>query len=86
MKEMWDYENEGPSLGKNKGASEVILEGPKNVQLIPKLECELCGGNHETDQSPHGSRFSQLGKDASRPKTRNRFPKGKSRSIDYLKL
>ena len=85
MREMWDYENEEPSLGKNRGASEVILKGPKNVQLIPKLECELCGGNHETDQCPHESRFSQLGKDASRLKTRNRFPKGKSRSIDYLK-
>ena len=34
MREMWDYENEEPSLGKNKGASEVIPEGPKNVQLI----------------------------------------------------
>ena len=85
MREMWDYENEEPSLGKNKGASEVIPEGPKNVQLISKVECELCGGNHGTDQCPHESRFSQLGKDASRPKTRNRFPKGKSRSIDYLK-
>ena len=85
MREMWDCENEEPSLGKNKGTSKVILEGLKNVQLIPKLECELCGGNHETDQCPHESRFSQLGKDASRPKTRNRFPKGKGRSIDYLK-
>ena len=31
MKEMWDYENKEPSSGKNKGASEVIPEGPKNV-------------------------------------------------------
>ena len=85
MREMWDYENEEPSLSKTKDASEVILEGPKNVQSISKVECELCGGNHETDQCPHESRFSQLGKDASKPKTRNRFPKGKSRSIDYFK-
>ena len=55
------------------------------MQLISKVECELCGGNHETDQCPHASRFSQLGKDTSRPKARNRFSKGKSRSIDYLK-
>ena len=31
MREMWDYENEEPSLGKNKGAAKVIPEGPKNV-------------------------------------------------------
>ena len=86
MREMWDYENEEPSLSKTKDASEVILEGPKNVQSISKVECKLCGGNHETDQCPHESRFSQLGKDASEPKTRNRLSKGKSRSIDYFKL
>ena len=86
MREMWDYEDEGPTLGKNKGAYEVILEGPKNVQLISRVECKLCGGNHITDQCPHESGCSHLGKDASRPKARNRFPKGKSRSIDYLKL
>ena len=41
--------------------------------------------HHEADQCPPESRFSQLGKDASKPNTRNRFPKGKSRSIDYSK-
>ena len=86
MREMWDYENREPSSSKTKDASEVIPEGPKNVQSISKVECKLCGGNHETDQCPHESRFSQLGKDASKPKTRNRFHKGKSRSIDYFKL
>ena len=50
MREMWDYENGEPSSGKNKGASGVILEGLKNVQLISKVECELCGGNHGTNQ------------------------------------
>ena len=85
IREIWDYENGEPSSGKNNGASEVIPERSKNVQLISNVECELCGGNHGTDQCPHESRFSQLGKDASRPKTRNRFPKGKIRSIDYLK-
>ena len=85
MREMWDYENQEPSLSKTKDASEVILERPKNVQSIFKVECKLCGGNHETDQCPHESRFSQLEKDASKPNTRNRFPKGKSRNIDYSK-
>ena len=58
MREMWDYENQEPSLSKTKDASEVILERPKNVQSIFKVECQLCGGNHETDQCPHESRFS----------------------------
>ena len=52
MREMWGYENEEPNSGKNKGASEVILEVPKNVQLISKVECELCGGNHGTGSMP----------------------------------
>ena len=56
------------------------------MKLIPKVECELCGGNHETTHCPHERRFSQQGKDDSRLKTRNRFPKGKSRSIHYLGL
>ena len=85
MREMWDYENQEPSLSKTKDASEVIPERPTNVQSISKVECELCGGNHETDQCSHESRFSQLGKDASKPNIRNRFPKGKSKSIDYSK-
>ena len=85
MREMWDYENQEPISSKTKGASEVIPEKLNNVQSISKIECELCGGNHEADQCPHESRFSQLGIDATRPNTRDRFPKGKSRSIDYSK-
>ena len=85
MREMWDYENQEPISSETKGAFKMIPERPKNVQSMFKAECELCGGNHKTDQCPHESRFSQLGKDASRPNTRNRFPKGKSRSIDYSK-
>ena len=73
MREMWDYEDEEPNLSKNKGVSEVITEGPKNVQLTSKVECKLFSGNHGIGQCPHESRFSQLGKDASRSKTRNRF-------------
>ena len=85
MREMWDYENQEPISSKTKGVSEIIPEKPKNIQSISKIECELCGGNHEADQCPHESRFSQLGINTTRPDTRDRFPKGKSRSIDYSK-
>ena len=85
MKEMWDYENQELFSGKNKGASERIPEKSKNTQSISKVECKLCGRNHEADQCPHESRFSQLGMKTTRPDIRDRFPKGKSRSIDYSK-
>ena len=52
MKEMWDYENQEPFLGKMNGVSERIPEKPKNIQSISKIECKLCGGNHEADQCP----------------------------------
>ena len=85
MREMWDYENQEPISIKTKGASEVIPEKPKYVQSISKIKCKLCGGNNEADQCPNESRFSQLGIDATRPNIRDRFPKGRSRSIDYSK-
>ena len=85
MKEMWDYENQEPFSGKTKGVSERIPEKPKNIQSVSKVEYKLCGGNHETDQCPYESRFSQLGMKTTRPDIRDRFPKGKSRSIDYSK-
>ena len=85
MREMWDYENQEPISSKTKGVYEIIPEKPKNIQSISKIECKLCGGNHEADQCPHESRFSQIGINATRPDTRDRFPKGKSRSIDYSK-
>ena len=74
-----------PFSGKTKGVFERIPEKPKNIQSISKVECKLCGGNHEADQCPHESRFSQLGMKTTRPDIRDRFPKGKSRSIDYSK-
>ena len=85
MKEMWDYEHQEPFLGKTEGVSERIPEKPKNIQSITKVECKLCGRNHEADQCPHESRFSQLGMKTTRPGIRDRFPKGKSGSIDYSK-
>ena len=85
MKEMWDYENQELISSKTRGVSGIIPEKPKNIQSISKVECKLCGRNHEADQCPHESRFSQLGMNTTRPDTRDRFPKGKSRSIDYSK-
>ena len=53
MREMWDYESQEPFLGGTKNVSEMVPERPKNLQSISKIECELCGGNHEADQCPH---------------------------------
>ena len=61
MKEMWDYENQEPFLGKTEAVSERIPEKPKNIQSISKIECKLCDGDHEVGQCPHESKFSQLG-------------------------
>ena len=84
MREMWDYENWEPFSGKTKDVSEIIPGKSKNIQSIPKIECELCGGNHEADQCPHEGRFS-LGINTTRPDIKDRFPNGKSKSIDYPK-
>ena len=64
--------------------SEIVPERSKNIQSLPKIERELCGGNHEVDQCPHERRFSS-GIIITRPDTKDRFPNGKSRSIDYSK-
>ena len=84
MSRMCDYENWKPFSCKTKDVSEIIPEKSKNIQSIPKIECELCGGNHEADQCPHERRFS-LEINTTRPDTKDRFPNGKSRSIDYSK-
>ena len=52
MKEMWDYESQEPFSGRTKDVSEMVPEKSKNIQSIPKIGCELCGGNHEVDQCP----------------------------------
>ena len=84
MREMWDYESWEPLLGKTKDVSEMVPEKSKNTQSISKIECELCGGNHEADQCPHERRFSSEITIAS-PDRKDRFPNGKSRSVDYSK-
>ena len=53
MKEMWDYESQEPFLGKARGVTDTVPEKFKDLQLKSKIECELCGGNHEVEQCPH---------------------------------
>ena len=78
MKEMWDYESQEPFLGKTKDVSEIDLQSKS------KIECELCGGNHEVEQCPHERKFS-LGMDTTSSDTKGRFPNSKSKSVDYSK-
>ena len=84
MKEMWDYESQKPFSGKTRDVSEVVPEKPKNWQAKPKIECELCGGNHKVEQCPHERKFS-LGMDTTSSDTKDKFPNGKSKSVDYFK-
>ena len=84
MREMWDYESQEPFSGKTKDVSEMVPERSKNIQTTSKIECGLCGGNHEADQCPHERRFSSEINTTS-PDRKDRFPDGKSRSVDYSK-
>ena len=84
MREMWDYESQEPFSGGTKNVSETVPERPKNIQSISKIECELCGGNHKADQCPHERRFSSE-VNIIRSDGKDRFPNGKSRSVDYSK-
>ena len=84
MKEMWDYESQEPFLGKTKDVSEEAPEKSKSLQAMPKIECELCGGNHRVEQCPHERKFS-LGMDTTSSDTKDRLPNGKSKSVDYSK-
>ena len=51
---------------------------------MPKIKCELCGGNHRVEQCPHERKFS-LGMDTTSSDTKDRLPNGKSKSVDYPK-
>ena len=84
MKEMWDYESQEPFSGKTKDVSEIVPGKSKNLQSKPKIECELCGGSYEVEQCPHERKFS-LGMDTTSSDTKDRFPNGKSKSVDYSK-
>ena len=69
MKEMWDYESQKPFLGKTRDISKVAPEKSKNLQIKPKIECELCGGSHKVEQCPHERKFS-LGMDTTSSDTK----------------
>ena len=45
-------------LCKAKDVSEGAPEKSKSLQVTPKIECELCGGNHRVEQCPHERKFS----------------------------
>ena len=81
---MWDYESWEPFSGKTKDVSEIVPGKSKNLQSKPKIECELCGGNHEVEQCPHERKFSS-GMDTTNSDTKNRFPSDQSKSVDYSK-
>ena len=82
MKEMWDYESQEPFLGKTRDASEIVPRKSKNLQSKSKIECELFGGNHRVEQCPHERKFSSR-MDTTSSDTKDRFPNGKSKSVDY---
>ena len=84
MKEMWDYESQEPFSGKTRDVSEKAPEKSKSLQVKPKNECELCGGNHKAEQCPHERKFS-LGMDTTSSDTKDKLPDGKSKSVDYSK-
>ena len=83
MREMWDYESWEPFPGKTKDVSEVVPEKSKNMQSLFKIECELCGGNHEVDQCSCERKLSS-GINTTSSDTKDRFPNGKSKSVDYF--
>ena len=84
MKEMWDYESQEPFSGRTGDVSKVAPEKSKSLEATPKIECELCGGNHKVEQCPHEKRFSS-GMDTTSSDTKDKFPNGKSKSVDYSK-
>ena len=67
MKEMWDYENGMMGPEKRKRDSNLSQKGLIIPQTSQIMNCELCGGNHNHENCPHESRFSQLGEDTSAP-------------------
>ena len=81
MKEMWDYESREPFSGKSRDVSKKAPEKSKSLQVKPKNECELCGGNHKAEQCPHERKFS-LGMDTTSSDTKEKLPDGKSKSVD----
>ena len=67
MKEMWDYENGTMGPEKRKRESVTSQRQPVDPQMLQSINCELCGGNHNSTDCPHESQFSQLGKNLYMP-------------------
>ena len=67
MKEMWDYKNGTMGPAKRKIDSDPLQKGSIILQVSQFMSCELCGGNHNHENCPHESQFSQLGEDANGP-------------------
>ena len=71
-------------MGKTRGVSDTVPEKFKDWQTKSKIECELCGGNHKVEQYPHERKFSSE-MDTTSSHTKDRFPNGKSKNVDYSK-
>ena len=71
-------------LDKTRDVSEEAPGKSENLQAMPKIECELCGGNHIVEQCPHERKFS-LGMDTTSSDTKDKLLDGKSKSVDYSK-
>ena len=84
IKEMWNYESWEPFSGKARGVFDAVPEKFKDLQSKSKVECKLCGGNHRAEQCFHERKFSS-GMDTTSSDTKDKFPNGKSKSVDYSK-
>ena len=71
MREMWDYEDNMVGVGKRKRDSNSTQRESYEPQSPTTLNCDLCGGNHDTMGCPHESRFSQMGEGPSRVNMHN---------------
>ena len=67
MKEMWDYENGTMGPKKRKRDSDSSQRQTVGPQMPQTINCELCGGSHNSTDCPYESQFSQLGKNLYMP-------------------
>ena len=67
MKEMWDYENGITGPEKRKRDSGPSQRESVDPQILQSINCELCGGSHNSTNCPHESQFSQLGEESHVP-------------------
>ena len=55
MKEMWDYENGTMGPKKRKRDSDSPQRQSVDPQMFQSINCELCGGSHNSTDCPHES-------------------------------